>query len=322
MSKPQIIVGLDVSKNKMDGFVYPNGDRFSVDNTNEGAERLISLVAKYSPASMLIVMEATGGYERLFHEVMERSGFTVCVVNAKRVRDFAKATGRLAKTDRVDAKTIATFAALCDVRPTEFPDTERLHIREYLQYRSHIQDMIKALQESSRLVTCDEIKADISDKIETLKKTLKSVTGKIESLTESGSEEVKRVAALVSSFKGAGPILAATVIAYVRELGNVDAKEIAALIGLAPFAHDSGKFHGRRRISGGRGQVRSVLYNVAMSAIRFNPAIKEFYQRLTAKGKPGKVALIAAMRKIIVIINAMVRNDTPWDPEKNVKQAC
>lgn len=302
-------IGIDVSKSQLDVRVHVSGECMTADNTEAGllclAERLKAI------APELIVMEASGGYERLSAAILTQSGFAVAVVNARQVRAFALACGVLAKTDRVDARVLAHFAAA--IRPAAQPlaDEQRALLDELLGRRRQLIGMV--VMEKNRLAQARDarVRRDIKSLIDILEKRIRGCDSELQQLIQA-SPVWRTQEDLLRSFKGIGPVSARTLLIEVPELGTLNRKKIAALVGLAPIAHDSGKHRGRRTISGGRGQVRSALYMAAVAAIRTNPAIRTFYERLRAAGKPGKVALTACMHKMLTILNAMVRTQTRW----------
>lgn len=304
-------VGIDVSKSQLDVRAHVADVSFTVENTEAGLERLIAAVRGLEVE--LIVMEASGGYERLSAAVLTQAGFAVAVVNARQVRAFAIAAGVLAKTDRVDARVLAHFGAA--IRPAARPlaDEQRQILDELMGRRRQLIGML--VMEKNRLQQARDkrVKRDIKTLIDVLQKRIDGCDGELQQLIQA-SPVWRAQEDMLRSFNGIGPVSARTLLIELPELGTLDRKKIAALAGLAPIAHDSGKHRGRRMISGGRAQVRSALYMAAVASIRANAYIREFYQRLRQAGKPGKVALTACMRKMLTILNAMMRNGTPWQP--------
>jgi transposase len=258
----------------------------------------------------LIVLEPTGGFEMLVVAELSQAGLPVALVNAKRVRDFAKATGQIAKTDKLDAKVLAHFAAVIrpEVRSLRSEDEEQL--TALLTRRRQILDMLTV--EKNRLVTVRaKMRTEIEAHIHWLSNSLKELNQEIEEFVK-GSPLWKEKDTLLQSVPGVGPVTSATMLGMLPELGLLNRQEIAALVGVAPLNKDSGKKTGKRRIFGGRADVRSVLYMAALSAKKHNPFIRTFYERLIRHGKEKKVALTACMRKLLVILNAMVRTNQPW----------
>jgi transposase len=307
-------VGIDVSKSQLDVRAHVSGECVVVDNTEAGLEQLVAWLKVRRPE--LIVMEASGGYERLSAAVLTQAGFGVAVVNARQVRAFALASGVLAKTDRVDARVLAHFAAA--IRPTAQPlaDTQRQLLDELMGRRRQLIAML--VMEKNRLGQArdNRVRCDIKSLIEILEKRIRGCDAELQQLIQR-SPVWRAQEDLLRSFNGIGPVSARTLLIELPELGTLSRKKIAALVGLAPIARDSGKHHGRRMISGGRGQVRSALYMAAVAAVRANACIGAFYRRLRAAGKPGKVALTACMRKMLTILNAMMRNQSRWHEPLN-----
>ena len=301
-------VGIDVSKAHLDVAFDGGGEVVRHANSPSGCA---ALAAELSGAT-LAVLEATGGYELEIVRALQRAGAPVAVVNPRRVRDFARASGRLAKTDRIDARIIAHFARA--MRPAQTPKIEdgRMALVELVTRRRQLIDMIIA--EDNRLEHASAtIASAIKEHIAHLKDQLASIDTAI-ALSVRADEASVRRKAILESVPGVGEITAAVLIAELPELGEIDDKKIAALVGVAPVAHDSGTLRGQRRIAGGRPSVRCALYMAALSAVRFNPAIKTFHRRLRDNGKRPKVALVAAMRKLVILLNTLVRRDQLWRP--------
>lgn len=302
-------MGIDVSKLQLDVHAHVAGASFSVDNSEAGLEQLIERL-KVGPPE-LVVMEASGGYERLCTALLSQAGFAVAVVNARQVRAFAIALNVLAKTDRVDARVLAHFAAAIRPAARPLPDEQLEILDELMGRRRQLIGML--VMEKNRLAQARDrrVRRDIKTLIAILEKRIRGCDGELQQLIQA-SPVWRAQEDLLRSFNGIGPVSARTLLIELPELGTLSRKKIAALVGLAPIAHDSGKHRGRRSIRGGRGQVRSALYMAAVAAIRANACIRAFYQRLREAGKPGKVALTACMRKMLTILNAMVRNQTRW----------
>lgn len=305
-------VGIDVSKAELDVYVHGSGSMFAVPNSESGVKELCERLAGLSP--QLVVLEATGGYERLCAASVAQAGLPIAIVNPRQVRAFAIATGVLAKSDRVDSRVLAHFAAT--VRPAVRPlaDEQRQALDELLGRRRQLMGML--VQEKNRLLQARAalVKKDIKSHIAILEKRIGGCDGELQQLIHH-SPVWKAQADLLRSFKGIGPVSARTLVAELPELGRLNRKQIASLVGLAPIARDSGSWRGKRSIYGGRAQIREVLYMATVAAIRANVCIQAFYLRLRKAGKPAKVALIACMRKILTILNAMMRTQTPWhDP--------
>jgi transposase len=304
----EYFVGIDVSKDTLDVCVYPTQDTFRVPNSPDGLGELIKRLKPIEP--QLIVFEATGGYETLAVSSLAVAGLPVVVVNPRQIRDFAKSIGRLAKTDVIDAGVIARFASA--VRPELRPlkDSPSQELTGLVTRRRQIVDMIVA--ETNRLnAATRRNRRDIQAHIRWLQKRQDQIDDEIKRDIKN-SPLWRTTDQILQSTSGVGPATSSTLISCVPELGQLNHKKIACLIGVAPLNRDSGRFKGRRMIWGGRAQVRAVLYMSTLSAIRFNPIIRQFYQRLREAGKCFKVAMVACMRKLLVILNAMVRNQTKW----------
>lgn len=304
----EYFVGIDVSKDTLDVCAYPTQDTFRVPNSPDGLDELMKRLKPIEPR--LIVFEATGGYETLAVSSLAAAGLPVVVVNPRQIRDFAKSIGRLAKTDVIDAGVIARFASA--VRPELRPlkDSPSQELTGLVTRRRQIVGMIVA--ETNRLnAATRRNRRDIQAHIRWLQKRQDQIDDEIKRNIKN-SPLWRTTDQILQSASGVGPATSSTLISCVPELGQLNHKKIACLIGVAPLNRDSGRFKGRRMIWGGRAQVRAVLYMSTLSAIRFNPIIRQFYQRLREAGKCFKVAMVACMRKLLVILNAMVRNQTKW----------
>jgi transposase len=303
-----ISVGIDVSKAQLDVEIRPSGEKQSFANDKVGIKALVKWLAKIAPT--LIVMEATGGYERQVMRALVSADLPAVVVNPRQVRDFAKATGQLAKTDSIDAGVLAHFAEVIRPALRPLPDTVTLELRALTARRRQILEMIAA--ENNRL--------EMTSKA--VRKSIKAHIGYLEQALERANQELDRAIEqspiwkenedLLRSAKGIGPVTSRTLLAELPELGTLDRKQIAALVGVAPFNRDSGTLKGRRSIWGGRAPVRCALYMATLVATKRNPVIRDFYNRLMAKGKLFKVALVACMRKLLTILNSMIKHKTRW----------
>lgn len=307
------VVGVDVSKGTLD--VSYGGERLEqVENTSAGIERLVPAVQAYAP--QLVVMEATGGLEFPLAGALAGAGVPVAVINPRQVRDFARATGRLAKTDRIDAQVLCAFGAA--IRPAARPlkDEDTRALDALVTRRSQLLQMLTA--EQRRLPTAGRaVRKDIKTHIEWLKNRLKASDLGLRQAIE--ASPVWRVQdELLQSVPGVGPVTTAQLLASLPELGHLNRKEIAALVGVAPFNRDSGTLKGKRSVWGGRADVRAVLYMATLAATRYNEVIRHFYERLVAAGKPAKVALVACMRKLLTIVNAMMKTQSRWEPQRAV----
>jgi transposase len=301
-------IGIDVSKEKLDIFFLSSQKSLSVPNTAEGIAQFLT----QNPLETdLIVLEPSGGYEEQILRTLQKTGHKVARVNARQVRDFARCKGLLAKTDALDARVLAEYGALIQPKPTQ-PLSENIHkLRALLQRRQQLSDMMAKEKTARQQATVTEVIAQMDGFLRYLQTELESMNALISMVIYEDEALVAKQDCL-SSCKGIGPVASATLIAHMPELGTLNSREIAALAGLAPINHDSGQMRGKRRIAGGRSPVRRVLYMAAISAVRYNPPLKTFYQRLTQKGKPAKVALVAVMRKLLIILNAMIKNNTKW----------
>lgn len=304
-----MFVGIDVSKHRLDVHVRPSGEEWSVSNDAKGHEELVSKLTSLAPT--LVVLEATGGYQGAIAAELGASKLPAAVVNPRQVRDFAKATGRLAKTDAIDAAALAHFAQSIRPEPRPMPDELTLELQALVARRRQLIDMRTA--ESNRLDTCrmEPVRRSIQKIINVLTKQIERVDDDIDT-TIKGSPLWREREDLLSSAIGVGPTTARTLLTQLPELGKLNRREVAALVGVAPFNDDSGKRSGLRRIRGGRGEVRSVLYMATIAAVRHNPQLRSMYQRLLARGKLKKVALIACARKLLTILNAMMKTNTHW----------
>ena len=303
-------VGIDVSKDALDVHGLSAGSPSRFDNTAAGRAKLLTLLP---PAgACLSVVEATGGYERDLVAEAVTAGHHIAVVNPRQVRDFAKALGLLAKTDRIDAAVIARFAETTRPVPEGY-DERQEQLRELIVRRRQLLDHRTAEKNRCEMGHSPLVRKSVLKLIETLNKDLKRIEKAILQLVESNDDWRGRFERL-TSVPGVGEQTAATLMAELPELGRLNRQQVAALVGVAPFNRDSGQFQGRRSIWGGRGTVRNVLYMAALSAKKHNPVIRAFAARLLAKGKPPKLVLTACMRKLLVILNAMLRSGESWGP--------
>lgn len=310
MNGVSVFVGLDVSKSRLDVAVRPQDEIWSVANDESGITEAVSRLQAVRPS--LVVLEATGGLELPVTGALAAAGLPVVVMNPRQVRDFAKATGRLAKTDRIDAGVLARFgeAVRPEVRP--LPEACTQELRALLTRRRQLVQMLTA--ERNRLGNVPSgIRRDIQEHVRWLERRLKNTNDQLAKVIRTSPvwrEKDRRL----QSAPGVGPVLATTLLAELPELGRLNRKEIAALVGVAPFNRDSGNQRGKRMIWGGRASVRTALYMGALVAVRHNPVIRAFYGRLLQAGKGKKVALTACMRKLLTILNAMMKQKTSWQP--------
>jgi transposase len=307
-----LFVGIDVAKDTLDVAVRPTAETWSIPNDEAGIAALVAQVGALAPT--LVVLEATGSFHGPLTAALAAAGFPVVVVNPRQVRAFAHATGVLAKTDRIDARVIAHFADAVRPTPRPLPDAATQELRAVLLRRRQLVEMLTA--ERIRLATAPRrIHQAIQQHLRWLERHLTALDAELTRLIQA-SPLWRAKDDLLRSIPGVGPVLAQTMLAQVPELGALGHKQIAALVGVAPFNRDSGTLRGRRMISGGRAEVRAVLYMGTLVATRHNPVIKAFYDRLCAAGKLKKVALTACMRKLLTIMNAMVRDLKPWQPRE------
>lgn len=308
MNNSETFVGIDVSKASLDVALRPDNTHWSYGNNDAEIGTLVKRLRTLQPT--LIVLEATGGLEIPAVAALASAALPVVVVNPRQVRDFAKASGKLAKTDRIDAGVLAWFgeALRPAIRPLKDPET--LELAALLTRRRQLSDMLTA--EKNRLYGAPKpVRKDIKAHIAWLEKRLKEANNGLNK-TIKHSPIWREHDEILQSAPGVGPVLSITLMAVLPELGTLNRRQIAALAGLAPFNRDSGKFKGKRAIWGGRAEVRSVLYMSTLAAVRCNPAIRPFYQRLINAGKEHKVAMTACMRKLLTILNIMIKNGTPW----------
>jgi len=303
-------VGIDVSSGWLDIVVTPSGETWRTENTEEKADVLVKKLEELKPER--IVIEATGGYEQMITAKLYQAKLPVCRVNPRRVRYFARSIGQLAKTDKLDAKVLARFGEMTQPPLTQLPSEDEQLLSVLLTRREQLLNILVA--EKNRLgLAPTKVKPSLDEHITWLKDQIKALDQEIDTFIDH-SPELKEKDELLQEVEGIGPKTAAKLIADVPELGNCDRKEIAALIGVAPYSQDSGKKKGQRAISGGRPDVRCILYMATLTATRCNPVIKECYQRLVKAGKKKKVAIVACMRKLLTILNAILRDRKPWNP--------
>lgn len=305
----RIYVGVDVAKDRLDIHVRPSGDAFVVARDHEGLNDLVERLRGLSPA--LVVLEATGGFEVTVAAALSSAGLPLAVVNPRQIRDFARSTGRLAKTDALDAAAIAHFAEAIQPEPRPLPDEQSRELGELVARRRQVIDMMVAENHRARELRNPRLRKRIARHVTALQKELAEIEKDLDDSIR-GTPIWRERDDLLRSVPGIGNATARTLLADLPELGSLDRKQIAALAGLAPFNRDSGKLRGRRMIRGGRAPVRCALYMATVVASRCNPTIATFYKRLRAAGKPGKVAIIACMRKLLTILNAIIRDRTPW----------
>jgi len=306
-------VGIDIGKTSLDVAIWKGAEGLQFGNDAEGIAKLGKFLEKIQPS--LVVVEATGGYEKRIVEKLSFLGILVCIINPTRVRAFAVAEGILAKTDKIDGKMIAMFAAKIQPEPTNLRSEAESHLVALITRRQQVTQMCSA--EKNRLYTVrDNVKERVQKLINWFEDELDNIDKEISQLLEENINwKVK--ANRLSTVPGVGLLTAVTLIAHMPELGLVNRQEISALAGLAPYNRDSGKKRGKRRIFGGRVAVRRVLYMAVLSGINHNPVINSFYKRLCKRGKPKKVAITACMRKLLTIVNAMSCKEENWVLQKS-----
>lgn len=309
-------IGIDVSKARLDVACRPTALAFNASNDAAGIVELVKRLAGLNPA--LVVLEATGGWQMPLAAALAVAQLPFAVVNPRQVRDFAKATGQLAKTDAIDAAVLAQFAEAVRPEPRPLPDAMTQQVEALIVRRRQLLDMLVAERNRVGGAATSVVRDQIKQHIGYLQR-LVSETDEDSAKAIRSSPAWREADDLLRSAPGIGPVMSATLQAALPELGTLNGREIAKLVGVAPLNNDSGGRRGARPIRGGRAEVRAVLYMATLTATRFNPTIKAFYQRLRAKGKPQKVALTAAMRKFLTILNTMVKTKTPWN--KNLAPA-
>lgn len=305
----QVFVGIDVAKDRLDIHVRPSGESFSVSRDGEGLAALVERLRQMVPS--LIVLEATGGFEVSVAAALASGGLPLVVVNPRQIRDFARATGKLAKTDSLDAAAIAHFAEAVRPEPRPLPDQQARELGELVARRRQVIEMMVAERHRGRLLQSKRVKQRIERHLVALQKELTGIEADLDESIR-GTPAWRESEDLLKSVPGIGNATARTLLADLPELGTLGRKQIAALVGVAPFNRDSGLWRGKRMIWGGRARVRSALYMAALVASRYNPVISAFYRRLRDLGKPPKLALAACMRKLLVMLNAILRDRKPW----------
>jgi transposase len=309
MDQPPVFVGIDVSKDRLDVHVRPSGDAFAVARNGKGLDSLVARLAALTPA--LVVLEATGGFEITVAAALAAAGLPLVVVNPRQIRDFARAIGRLAKTDALDAEAIALFAEGVRPQPRAVPDEQARHLAALVARRRQIVEMAVTEGNRRRQARDRRLAKRIDAHLAWLQKELTSIEADLDD-TIRGTPAWREKEDLLTAVPGIGPITARIVLADLPELGALDRRRIAALVGVAPINRDSGAMRGRRMIAGGRTGVRKVLYMATLTAIRRNPPIKALYDRLVQAGRPKKLAITACMRKLITILNAIIRDRAAW----------
>lgn len=309
MESPERFVGIDVAKDQLDLAVRPTQEQWQAPTTEAGLADVVSRLRALQPT--LIVLEATGGLERPLVLALAAAELPVVVSNPRQVRDFAKAAGRLAKTDQLDARMLALFAERMRPPAHPLPSAAAQELSATLARRTQLLEMLTA-EQHRRGSALPSVKERIQRHIDWLTQELETIDTDLAGLVQA-HPSWQGTEALLRSVPGVGRVLSTTLLADLPELGTLDRRQVASLVGVAPLTCDSGQRRGKRAIWGGRARVRAVLYMATLVATRFNPTLRAFYQRLCAAGKPKKLALTACMRKLLTILNALVRKNTPWE---------
>lgn len=312
MEQQAIAVGIDVSKSELVVAVHPSGEHWTSDTAPPAIDALVARLGGLQ--STIVVLEATGGYERAVVAAGAAAGLPIAVVNPRQVRAFAQALGRTAKTDSIDAHVLALFGARVQPAPRAITDADTQALAALVARRRQLLDMLTAERQRLDQAATNVIRRDLRNHVRWLERRVREVDDEIGGAIE--RSPVWRVQEdLLRSVPGIGPTVARTLLAELPELGQLDRRAIAALVGVAPFNRDSGQWRGRRMIGGGRASVRAALYMAALVATRHNVALRDFYRRLRTAGKPAKVALVAVMRKLLTIVNAMVKHQSRWQQQ-------
>jgi transposase len=306
---PSCYVGVDISKASLEVGTWPKTQLRTFSNQAQGYAQLLAYLDELSP--QLVVMEATGGYELDLAVALSAAQREFVVINPRQVRDFAKSDGTLAKSDALDATILARYGQAHCPQPRPLPSAALRELGSLVTRRRQVQEMITAERHRRRLASA-EVRADIDEHLAYLQTKLHDLDQRLRQRIASNSEWQEK-AQLLGSAKGVGPVLGVKLIAHLPELGRLTNREIASLVGVAPFKCQSGPWQGQAHIWGGRADVRTALYMATLSAIRYNPVIRAHYHQLVGRGKPSKVALVACMHKLLVTLNAMLRNGTPWE---------
>lgn len=304
-------IGIDVAKQYFDLHILKTGQDRRMENSTAGIGKCVALCNKIKPE--LIVMEATGGYELTLAATLQAEGFAVAVVNPRRIRDFARAAGQIAKTDKLDARIIAQFAATMEPMPTEQINENTQKLKALMARRNQLVELHTA--ESNRLEHADgkEIRRSIAAVLKIIESQLKTIDRQITEHIDN-TPQLRQRSEILDSVPGIGPTTANMLVTELPELGHLNRRQIAALVGVAPIARDSGTFRGKRMTGGGRKKIRSRLFMPTLVAVRHNPILRAYYNKLLCRGKCKMVALVAVMRKLICIMNTMAKNNQKWDP--------
>lgn len=317
--KSSSAAGIDVCKHYMDVFHSDSGSRARFGNNPEGVTQLIEWIETHQPRSETVALEATGGYEALCWQSLQAFGFAAVRLNPKRVRDYAKAVGILARTDRLDAEVLARYVLAIAVPVTAPKSAPLRQLEAWLVRRGQLVEM-RVAETNRRPLAPQPVQRRIDQHLRTLQREIERIDRELQASLQDHPQWRAKLQ-LLNGLHGVGPNTRAWLIAALPELGQLGRRQIAALVGVAPFACDSGRYRGQRRIRGGRAPVRTALYLASLSAVRHNAHLKSFYQSLLARGKPKKVALVAVMRKLLTIINAIFRTGQPYQASTTVATA-
>lgn len=311
MDTHPLFIGIDIAKHRLDIAVTPGNQHFTMPNTEAGVQRLPRRLQELQP--QIILLEASGGYEFLLVAALREAELPACFINPLQVRQFARSLGITAKTDRLDARVLALYAEKIRPEPRPLPDAQQQELKQLMVRRRQLVDMVQ--MERHRLQTCHSLRVQ-----ESLRSLIKALLTELKALEQEVRDFIDQHPLwdtqdeLLQSAPGVGPQTSFSLIAWVPELGALNRRQMAKLVGVAPLNRDSGQWRGRRSIGGGRGQVRRVLYMATLTAVRVNPVLRHWYHRLLQQGKAKKVALVACMRKLLTILNAMLKNQQPWRP--------
>ncbi len=311
MKKQAVYVGIDVSKRKLNLATFPSNEEWETSNDDEGIAEIVKKMKRKKVE--LVILEPTGGYERPLVLALHLAKVRLALINPRMARDFAKSLGRLAKTDRVDALILARYGEATKPEPRAMPDQASLELEALVLRRRQLVS-IKAAEKCRRHTTLDFLQPEIEEHVRLLEGQIKALEALIDERIK-GNEQWSARRKLLQTVPGVGDVTSSTLVAELPELGFLDKKQIAALVGVAPMNCDSGKYRGKRRIWGGRASVRSALYMATLVAMRCNPVIQKFYQSLMEKGKLFKVAMVACLHKMLGILNTMLAHNQPWCPQ-------
>jgi transposase len=306
----EVFVGVDISKNQVDVHVLPDNQAFSCSRNQKGLRSLVKSLKEISP--VLIVLEATGGYQNLVAAELGGALLPFSVVNPARIRNFARAIGKLAKTDAIDAYVIARYGEAIKPQPQVYPSQDQIAMKEHLARRRQLVRMCTAEKNHLLTVSTVSLRARIERFVQTIEDEISEIDNELDGMIKTDPDRFDKDR-LLQSVPGVGPNTSRTLLADLPELGTLNRQQIASLVGVAPMNRDSGLMRGKRKITGGRPSVRNILYMATVASLRFNPRIAPFYRRLRESGKPPKVAIVAAMRKLLVMLNAILKSKTPFE---------